>query len=81
MPRRWAYFELVATRAPDNSQAAFLAGLTSLYLEDEVGARAWYTAGLDRAAAADDGRAQIETALTQLSGGSTAWFDGAGSAR
>ncbi|MCB0030199.1 MAG: hypothetical protein KDE28_19945, partial [Anaerolineales bacterium] len=63
-----AYFELVAGRAPDNSQAAFLAGLTSLYLEEETAARDWYAVGLERASAAPDGRTQIEIALKQLSG-------------
>ena len=60
------YFILVANGAEDNSEAAFLAGLTLLYLGDQAAAEAWYAAGLERAAVADGGRAAVENALSAL---------------
>ncbi|MAT99347.1 MAG: hypothetical protein CL608_19585 [Anaerolineaceae bacterium] len=53
------YYELVATRAPDVVRAPFKAGLASVALGEFAQAEQWYSEGLQRAEAADDGAAVL----------------------
>ncbi|MCA9917318.1 MAG: tetratricopeptide repeat protein [Anaerolineales bacterium] len=51
------YYELVATRTPEVVRAPFKAGLASVALGNLAQAEVWYTEGLLRAEAANDGAA------------------------
>lgn len=53
------YYELVATRAPEVVRAPLKAGLASVALGDFAQAELWYTEGLKRAEAANDGAAVL----------------------